>query len=105
MDELTRTKLYLNIPLEDNSQDPLLGMLIEESLEEIAAYTNRGIDELTNLPVGRSAAIKAAVVKYNRRGTEGMTSQSFSGSNEGYVEGLTAEIKSQLNSIRRVKVL
>lgn len=104
MDTLDRLKLYLNIPLADKTQDPLLTMLVEESLEEIASYTNRDIDELTNLPIGRSAAIKAAVVKYNRRGTEGMKAQSFAGSNETYVEGLTAEIKSQLNSLRRAKV-
>lgn len=104
MDTLTRIKLYLNIPLDDNSQDPLLEMLVEESFEEIAAYTNREISDVRSLPIGRSAAIKAAVVKYNRRGTEGMTNQSFAGSNEGYVEGLTAEIKSQLNSLRRAKV-
>lgn len=104
MDTLDRLKLYLNIPLADDTQDPLLTMLIEESLEEIAAYTNRDVSEVRGLPVGLSAAVKAAVVKYNRRGTEGMTAQSFAGSNESYVEGLTAEIKSQLNSLRRAKV-
>ena len=105
MDELTRVKLYINIPLSDDSQDDLLKMLIEESLEEIAAYTNRDIVALQAMPVGRSAAVKVAVVKYNRRGTEGMKSQSFAGSNESFIEGMTAEVRTQLNSLRRAKVL
>lgn len=104
MDTLSRIKLYLNIPLNDDSQDNLLHMLLDESYTDIALYTNRDEDYIIENKVGQSAAVKLAVVKYNRRGTEGMTSQSYSGSSESYNESITNDIKMQLNSLRRAKI-
>lgn len=105
MKDIDRLKLYLNIPLEDESNGSLLQMICEESYEEVAMITGRSVEWLKDHPVGRSTAIKAAVVKYNRRGTEGMKTQTFAGSSESYIDGLEAEIKTQLKSLTVVKFL
>lgn len=104
MTDLKRVKLYLNIPESDNKKDQLIELLIEDSKKEIAAYTNRDIEWLESNPIGSSVIVQAAVYKYNRRGTEGMTSQSFAGSGESY-EGLIEALKPQLQSISVAKLI
>ncbi len=50
-------------------------------------------------------AEKIAIIKLNRLNTEGLSSQSFSGVSESYIDGYPAEIKAVLNRKRKVKII
>lgn len=68
---------------------------------EVKAYCNRA--ELdAELKV---CAQKIAVIALNRINSEGLTSQSYSGVSESYVDGYPAEIMAVLNRKRRIKLL
>lgn len=67
---------------------------------EVEAYCKRQLDvELAMI------AEEIAVIKLLRMGTEGLTSQSFSGVSESYLDGYPDYIKKILNSKRRIKAL
>lgn len=70
------------------------------AVAEIEDYCQRPVDE--NLEF---TAVKMAVFKLGRIGSEGLASQSFSGVSESYMTDYPADIKSVLNRKRRVKII
>ena len=67
---------------------------------EVEDYCKRELDTVLEL-----AAEQIAVIKLNRKNTEGLASQSYSGVNESYIDGYPAEIQSILNRKRKVKFI
>lgn len=71
------------------------------AMQEACAYCTR-----TELPVEANPTIaQIGVIKYNRRGTEGANSESYSGISESYIDGYPAEIKAALKRWRKLVTL
>lgn len=83
-----------------NFTDAQISLCLKMALAEVEAYCNRETDPILEL-----MAEKIAVIKLNRMNTEGLSSQSYSGVSENYLDGYPAEILSVLNSKRKIKVV
>ena len=83
-----------------NHSDAQISLAYKMALAEVEDYCKREADAVLEL-----AAEQIAVIKLNRRNTEGLANQSFSGVSESYIDGYPAEIISILNSKRKMKVL
>ena len=83
-----------------NFTDAQISLAYKLALAEVEAYCRREADAVLEL-----AAEQIAVIKLNRSGSEGLASQSFSGVSESYVDGYPQEIKTILNSKRKIKVV
>ena len=99
MTMLERIKLLLNI--RDTSKDALLGELIANVEEFILNYTNNPecLDSL------RSTEIVMVMHDFNRLGTEGLSTESYSGVSFGYTSGYGDDIMKALKKYRKVKVI
>lgn len=84
----------------DNYTDEQISLCLKMALAEIEAYCNREVD-----PVLELMAEKIAIIKLNRLNTEGLSSQSYSGVSESYLDGYPAEILSVLKQKRKIKVV
>ena len=84
----------------NNYSDALIALCVKQAITEIEAYCNRAIDNELEI-----IAQKIAIIKLNRINTEGLASQSFSGTSENYVDGYTADILAVLNRKRKIKVV
>ena len=83
-----------------NFTDAQIGLCVKMALAEVEAYCNRAIDlELEMI------AERIAVLKLLRMNSEGLTSQSFSGVSENYIDGYPADILAVLNRKRKIKVV
>lgn len=97
---MEKLKLLLGIKIDDTSKDALLSILLEQATSELKQYCYR-----EQLPVeANNVIIDMAVVKYNLLGTEGLSSQSYSGMNEAYANYSPQLIKA-MNRYRKVKTL
>ena len=96
---LERIKLLLNIT--DDSKDALLNELIERAEEFILNYTN---NEGCLESLGGTES-QMVVYDYNRLGTEGLTSENYSGVSFGYTADYPDDIMKQLKKFRKVKVI
>lgn len=83
-----------------NYSDAQISLCFKMALAEVEDYCNREADTTLEL-----MAQKIAVIKLNRLGTEGLTSQSFSGVSENYIDGYPSEILAVLTRKRKLKVL
>lgn len=83
-----------------NYSDAQITLAYKMALAEVEDYCNREADVTLEL-----IAEKIAVIKLNRIGTEGLSSQSYSGVNESYIDGYPAEIQNVLNRKRKIKTL
>lgn len=83
-----------------NYSDALIGLCAKQALAEVEAYCNRTVDLELEM-----AAERIAIIKLNRIGTDGLTSQSFSGVSESYIDGYPADILAVLNRKRKIKVI
>lgn len=97
---MEKLKLLIGIKIDDTSKDALLSILLEQATSELKQYCYR--DQLTK--EADNVIIDMAVVKYNLLGTEGLSSQSYSGMNEAYANYPPQLIKS-MNRYRKVKTL
>lgn len=84
----------------NNYTDALLELVLKHSLAEVEEYCNREADAVLEL-----CALRIAVIKINRIGSEGLNSQSFSGISEAFLNEYPADIQALLNRKRKVKVL
>lgn len=84
----------------DNYSDAQIELAYELAVAEIEDYCGRELDTRLEL-----VALQIAVIKLNRSNTEGLSSQSFSGVSESYIDGYPAEIKAVLNRKRKVRIL
>ena len=86
-----------------NMDAQLLGVLIDDAEQSIKSYLNYG-DE-TDIPASCSRFVKdLALIRYNKLGTEGITSTNQSGVSESYSDDLPAEMRRQLRRIRKLPV-
>lgn len=84
----------------NNFTDAQVGLCAKQSVAEIEGYCNRELDyELETI------AQRLAVIKLNRMNSEGLSSQSFSGVSESYIDGYPADILAVLNRKRKIKVV
>lgn len=83
-----------------NYSDALIGLCLKQALAEVEAYCRRELDTELEL-----IAQEITIIKLNRMNTEGLTSQSYSGVSESYIDGYPAEIMAVLNRKRRIKVV
>ena len=96
---LENIKLLLNI--QDNSKDNLLNYLISNIKQKILSYTN----QIEILPQMEYIVEELVVLRYNKLGSEGLQSESFSGISQTFNQDIPQDIKSQLNQFRRLKTL
>ena len=83
-----------------NHTDAQIALAYKMALAEVEDYCKRTADVVMEM-----AAQQIAVIKLNRRNTEGLESQSFSGVSENYLDGYPADIVATLNRKRKMKVL
>lgn len=94
---LEEIKLRLNITNEEKDQF-LLG-LIFSCTEDAATFCNRATTDEILTPV----IIEMVVESYNHLGAEGVTSQSYSGVSESYLDDYSAKVKRMLRNRRVFK--
>ena len=81
-------------------EDNLLKDIIQDTICEVEEYTKAS--ELDNIA---KALVKDIVVfKVNRLGSEGISSESFSGTSQSFIDGYPAEIKKKIRRIRRLSI-
>ena len=80
-----------------NDKDELLELLISHATTEAKEYA--GLDSVT--PVLKIAIIKMVIFNYNRLGTEGLNSESYSGSSFNYSSDYPDNILRDLNTAKR----
>lgn len=79
-----------------NANDGLISLMLDKAKAEIESYLNLDYDTKYD-----NIAVDIAVLKISRLGSEGLSSQSFSGASESYVEGFPQEIKMQLDRFKK----
>lgn len=87
--------------LSGNTNEALISLIIDKTIIEISDYTNIAFDENNQSMI--NVLVDMAVVKLNRFGTEGLSSQSYSGVSESYIDEYPHYILKQLNSIKYSK--
>ena len=85
---------------ESNYTDAQIGLALKQALAEVEGYCQRKVDYELEI-----IAQRIAVIKLNRMNTEGLTSQTFSGVSEDYVDGYPADIQAILDRKRKIKVI
>lgn len=93
MDILEQVKI-----LSSNTNEALISLLIDKTKIEISEYTKISFDE--NNAAMQNVLSDIVVIKLNRIGTEGLSSQSYSGVSESYIDEYPQSIIKQLNSIK-----
>lgn len=83
-----------------NYSDALIGLVLKQALAEVEAYCKRELDYELEM-----VAERIAIIKLNRLNTEGLSSQSFSGVSESYVDGYPADIMAVLKRKRKIKAV
>lgn len=83
-----------------NYSEAEIGLALKLAIAEVEDYCNRELDYNLELQ-----ALKIAVIKLNRKGTEGLAAQSYSGVSETYIDGYPADIVAALNRKRKIKVV
>lgn len=84
----------------ENYTEAQLTLALKLAMIEIESYCNREVD--LELEV---AVLSIAAIKLNRMGTEGLSSQSFSGASESFIDGYPQEIQQLLDRKRKIKIL
>lgn len=101
---IDNVKTILGISPADTSKDGLLNLLISKASQQVKNYCN--ITELT--PEIEGIVEDLAVMRYNRRGSEGVQSETIGDRSKTYYasgEDIPESTKAQLNSFRRLKKL
>lgn len=83
-----------------NYSDAQIGLCLKMALAEVQAYCNRELDFELEI-----VAQRIAIIKLNKLNAEGLSSQSYSGVSESYIDGYPADIMAVLKRKRRMKVL
>ena len=96
---LEKIKLLLNRP--NDEEDDLLATLMSLCKEEAYIYCNLPVyDEKLDFIV-----IQMVIEKYNRIGSEGLTSQTSSGVAADYSDFYSEKVVRLLNKFRKVRVV
>lgn len=95
---LNRIKLLLGIS--GTEQDELLNVLIDICEQEALDYTHRKMGtEVSNI------VLSMVVERYNKLGSEGITSRSFSGVSESITNNYSDAVIHQLNLKRKIRII
>lgn len=84
----------------ENFTDAQIGLNAKIALDFVETYTGCVIDYSLTL-----IAERICIVMLNRMNTEGLSSTSFNGSSESFINGLPDDIISALNKRRKVMFL
>jgi hypothetical protein len=84
----------------NNFSDMVINLCARQALAEVEAYCGRKVDAELEI-----VAQRIAIIKLNRINTEGLTSQSYSGVSESYIDGYPQDILCILNRKRKIKVV
>lgn len=85
----------------DDSKEPVLYALKDMVQQDFCNYCN-----CTNIPLEADGVIlQMLLVQYNRIGAQGLSSQSFSGVSESFIDGYGDNINKQLNKYRKMKII
>lgn len=95
---LENIKILLGITTDE--KDALLNILISQVEDEVREYTNR--DDICEL---QTTIEKMVVFNYNRLGTEGLNSESYSGNSYSYMSDYPESILRSLKRKRKIKTL
>lgn len=95
---LENIKLLLGIT--GNDKDELLQLLISQATTEAKELTNN-----PNTSVLQPVITKMVIYNYNRLGTEGLDSESYSGTSYSYSSDYPEAIMRLLRKYRRIKTL
>lgn len=89
-------KLLLGISTDE--KDTLLNLLLQQTIDYVKTYTHR--EDISML----SSIIEQIVVyRYNRIGTEGLESESYSGVSYHYTDDIPKEITNVLKKYRLLR--
>ena len=100
MEILDKVKLIL-FSTGNNTKDDILNMLIEDAKIETIVYCNLLIYDVKL----DSTIVKMSIQNYNKSINQGISSESFSGVSESYVNGYSADVIVMLNKNRKVRML
>lgn len=90
--------LKIDLGITDDSQDALLQRICDKAVNQIVQFTRR---ENTYVLANLTEPITdLAVIIYNRRGSEGLQSQGYSGVSESYLTDIPEPIKRGLYNHR-----
>lgn len=93
---LNKVKLLLGIS--DSSKDTLLDQLIDNASEFVRNYTHDDLSESVE-----NVIVQMVIFNYNRLGTEGLQSESYSGVSFNYLTDYPDFIMSELKPLRKVR--
>lgn len=89
------------IEAKDDSKDTLYTAYINKAQSKFLNYCH-----LQEMPDNaQQTVVDYAIVLFNRRGSEGLSSESYSGVNNTYETDIPADIKSDWNTFRKVQLL
>ena len=81
--------------------DDLINLFLDDTTKEVKIYCNR-----EDIDVELESIIrKIVIIKLNRMNSEGLSSQSFSGVSESFIDGYPQDIIAILNRKRKLKTL
>lgn len=89
-----------------NISEDLLKEFIADTFYDVANYINLDItDTSLQMPVGCISIVKdLVIVKINKLGSEGLSSESHEGTSQSYIDGIPKDIKSRLRRYRRLPI-
>ena len=91
MELIEQVKLLTN-----NTNEQLISLLLEKAKAEICSYLNMEYSQTFD-----NITVDIAILKLNRLGAEGLSSQSYSGVSENYIEEYPPYIINQLNRYKK----
>lgn len=84
-----------------NLSDDLLKDFIQDSFSDVSEYIN--LEDGLEMPIGCISIVKdLVVIKVNKIGSEGISSESYEGVSHNYIDGIPKEIKARLRRYRRL---
>lgn len=84
-----------------NISDELLKDFINDAVIEVKEYCN--ITDDMELTIGCISIVKdLVIIKVNKLGSEGLSSESYSGVNQSYIEDIPKDIKRKLRRYRKI---
>lgn len=94
-------KMMLGIDIVDKSMDNLLNKYLLKAQSKFKNYCHR-----QDIPdAAQSSIVDYAVILYNKHGSEGLSSESYSGVSQTYELGIPEDIKCEWNTFRRVRAI
>ncbi len=84
-----------------NISDALLSDFIQDSFSDVSEYIN--LEDGLEMPMVCISIVKdLVVIKVNKIGSEGISSESYEGVSHSYIDGISKEIKARLRRYRRL---